>query len=139
MAATKRNTATKSNTFPNEIERLKSYARLQIEQIMGNGKVISEIFEEVEDYAVQDCPLLFEGETGVGKKEIVTYLHSISPRREKQLVTVDCGTIPENLIETELFGSKKGAYTDAKEDRIGKIEIANGGTLFLDEINTWYC
>jgi len=114
----------------------KTYVRKEIERIMGKGKVISEIFAIVEDYAKQDCALLFEGETGVGKKEIVTYLHSISPRKEKKLVTVDCGTIPETLIESELFGCNKGAYTDAKEDRIGKIEIANGGTLFLDEINS---
>jgi len=111
-------------------------ARQQIEYVMGKGKVISEIFQEVEDYANQDCSLLFEGETGVGKKEIVTYLHSISLRKERKLVTVDCGTIHESLIEAELFGSKKGAYTDSKEDRTGKIEIANGGTLFLDEINS---
>lgn len=115
---------------------LKLAARRRIESIMGKGKVIRDVIQLVEEYVRQDTPLLFEGETGVGKKEIITYLHAVSPRGGKELITVDCGTIPESLIESELFGVKKGAYTDAKEDRIGKIEIANGSTLFLDEINS---
>jgi len=126
----------KKDILREEVEILKLAARKRIENIMGKGKVISEVFDIIEEYAHQDCPLLFEGETGVGKKEIITYLHSISPRGKKELVTVDCGTIAESLIETELFGCKKGAYTDSKEDRTGKIEIANGSTLFLDEINS---
>lgn len=110
--------------------------RKHIESIMGKGKVICEVFEFVEQYANQDCPLLFEGDTGVGKKEMVNYLHSISPRAVKELVTIDCSAFVETLIESELFGVKKGAYTDAKEDRKGRIEVANGSTLFLDEINS---
>ena len=111
-------------------------ARKNIESIMGKGKVICEVFEIVEQYANQDCPLLFEGETGVGKKEIIKYLHSISPRAEKELITIDCSAFVETLIESELFGVRKGAYTDAKEDRKGRIEAANGSTLFIDEINS---
>ena len=114
----------------------KMFARRHIEHIMGRGKKIRHVFDLVEDYAKQDTPLLVEGEIGVGKREIVNYLHLISKRNKKELVTVDCGTIPESLIEAELFGSKKGAYTDSKEDRKGKIEIANGGILFLDELNS---
>ena len=110
-------------------------AREQIEGIMGKGNAIRSLFNLVELYAKQDCPILFEGETGVGKKEIVNYLHAISPRSRKKLVTIDCGTLSESLIEPELFGCKKGAYTDAKTDRIGQIETANGSTLFLDNIN----
>ena len=111
-----------------------SQARREIENKMGKGKAISEMFDLVELYAKQDCPILFEGETGVGKKEIVNYLHSISPRYGRGIVTIDCATLHENLVGTDLFGTKKGAFTGAK-DRIGKIELANGGTLFLDNIN----
>jgi len=110
-------------------------ARKQIEGIMGKGKAIRNMFDLVELYAEQNCPILFEGETGVGKKEIVAYLHSISPRGDKEMVTIDCGTLSESLIEAELFGCKKGAYTGADRDRIGKFEAANGSTLFLDNIN----
>jgi transcriptional regulator with PAS, ATPase and Fis domain len=119
-----------------KLDEVKLFARKQIEGIMGKGKVISDVFRRIETYAKQDCSLLIEGETGVGKKEIVTYLHSISPRRNYKLVIIDCGAISESLIETELFGCIKGAYTDAKIDKKGKIEIANGGILFLDEINS---
>jgi transcriptional regulator with PAS, ATPase and Fis domain len=123
------------NQLELEAER-KRKARDQIESIMGKGKVITNILDDVEDYAQQDTPLLIEGETGVGKKEIVNYIHSISPRYKEKLVTVDCGTITDTLAESELFGNRKGAYTDAKEDRIGLIEAAKGGILFLDEINS---
>jgi transcriptional regulator with PAS, ATPase and Fis domain len=133
MKKAKKNSVSKTDNYSSEI---KQFARRQIENIMGKGKVICKIFHFAEDYAEQDTPLLIEGETGVGKKEIATYLHSISPRRNKEFVTIDCGAISETLIEAELFGSKKGAYTDAKEDRKGKVEIANGSTLFLDEINS---
>ena len=70
----------KKDILREEVEILKLAARKRIENIMGKGKVISEVFDIIEEYAHQDCPLLFEGETGVGKKEIITYLHSISPR-----------------------------------------------------------
>ena len=115
---------------------LKRAARRRIESIMGKGKIMDDTFRVAEDYANHDCPLLLEGDTGVGKKEPVVYLHSIGMRGDKELFTVDCSSIAENLIETELFGCVKGAYTDAKEERTGKIEMANGSTLFLDEINS---
>ena len=111
--------------------------RKEIESIMGKGKIMRKVLEIVELYANQDCPLLFEGETGVGKGEIVRYLHSIGTRSEKDLVIMDCSAFVETLIESELFGVKKGAYTDAKEDRQGRIEAANGSTLFIDEINSF--
>jgi transcriptional regulator with PAS, ATPase and Fis domain len=119
-----------------DLETLRRVAREDVENIMGKGKVIRETLDEVEKYALQDAPLLIEGETGVGKKEIVVYLHKISSRRNMPLVTIDCGSIHKGLIEGELFGAKKGAYTDAKEDRIGKIEKANGCIIFFDEINS---
>ena len=126
------------NTYrsSNEIKMLKqTEARSRIENIMGKGKAIRNMLDIVELYAEQDCPILFEGETGVGKREIVNYLHSISPRGRKKLVTIDCGTLSKSLIEPELFGRKRGAYTGADTDRIGQIEVANGSTLFLDNIH----
>lgn len=125
-----------ANIIHHEIRILREAARKRIEGIMGKGKVIRGVFDLVEQCAGQNYSLLLEGETGVGKKEIATYLHSISPRGGKDLVTIDCGTITKTLIESELFGCKKGAYTDAKTDRIGKIETANDSTLFLDNIHS---
>jgi transcriptional regulator with PAS, ATPase and Fis domain len=113
----------------------KDAARKKIEGIMGEGKAIRNMLDLVELYAEQDCPLLFEGETGVGKMKTVEYLHAISPRKWKKMVTIDCATLTESIIDAELFGVKKGAFTDAKADRTGKIEVANGSTLFFDNIN----
>lgn len=85
--------------------------------------------------AAYDTTVLIKGETGVGKEVLVDYIHSYSGRSDKKLVKVNCGAIPENLIESELFGYEKGAFTGAnKEGKVGLFEEANGGTIFLDEI-----
>jgi two-component system response regulator AtoC len=79
--------------------------------------------------------ILIEGESGVGKEMIARYIHSISSRREGPFIAINCGAIPKELAESELFGSEKGAYTGAGEKtRIGKFEVADGGTILLDEI-----
>jgi len=87
---------------------------------------------------VADTPadILILAETGSGKDLLARYIHEHSRRRDKNFVAINCGAVPESLIESELFGHEKGAFTDAKSQRIGKFEHANGGTLFLDEIES---
>jgi DNA-binding NtrC family response regulator len=84
--------------------------------------------------AQSDIPVLFSGESGVGKEVFAKYLHETSARHDKALVCVNCGAIPEGLVESELFGHAKGSFTGAESGRMGKFELADGGTLFLDEI-----
>lgn len=81
-----------------------------------------------------DVDILILGETGVGKEMFASAIHNSSSRNHKRFIHLDCSTIPSSLMETELFGYRKGAFTDAKNDKVGRIEYANGGTLFLDEI-----
>ena len=87
---------------------------------------------------VMDAPadIMIDGETGTGKELVARYLHDHSIRKDSNFVALNCGAIPENIIESELFGAEKGAYTGADKKRIGKFEYANGGTLFLDEIES---
>src|SRR4030043_1228497 len=80
-------------------------------------------------------PVLSEGESGVGKELIADAIHYQSPRRGKPLVKINCGPLPEGLIESELFGHEKGAFTGAIQQRKGRFELADGGTIFLDEIS----
>jgi transcriptional regulator with GAF, ATPase, and Fis domain len=92
------------------------------------------VFTVLERTAPSNATILVVGETGTGKEVVAQAVHRASPRKDGPLVVVDCGAIPHNLIESELFGHKKGAFTDANTDRSGAFEAANGGTLFLDEI-----
>lgn len=102
--------------------------------IIGESAAIQSVIRMIEKVAVTDANVLITGENGTGKELIAREIHQRSKRHQKLLVTVDMGAIPEALFESELFGHKKGAFTDAKEDRAGKFEMASGGTLFLDEI-----
>jgi two-component system NtrC family response regulator len=92
------------------------------------------IMKTVDKVANTSVAVLILGETGTGKGELVKAIHEYSERRDKQLVTINCTSIPESLLESELFGHEKGAFTGAVSKKIGKIEYASGGTLFLDEI-----
>ncbi|MDH3826995.1 MAG: sigma-54 dependent transcriptional regulator, partial [Desulfobacterales bacterium] len=108
--------------------------RTRFESMIGQSKPMQEIFDLIRDVAPMDSTVLITGETGTGKGLAAKAIHTNSSRRDGPFVTVNCGAIPEHLMETELFGHQKGAFTDAKETKKGRLELAHGGTLFLDEI-----
>jgi len=101
---------------------------------IGQSKAIKNIFKQIEKVAKTDANVLILGENGTGKELVAKALHNNSLRNTQALVKVDLGSVPESLFESELFGHVKGAFTDAKNNRAGKFEIASGGSLFLDEI-----
>ena len=103
-------------------------------QLLGESEPMQEVFYKVEKIAPTDANVLILGENGTGKELIAKALHRKSLRAEQSFVAVDLGALTESLFESELFGHKKGAFTDAREDRAGRFESASGGTLFLDEI-----
>ncbi len=105
-------------------------------RVIGNTPAISQVRSLVHSVADTPADILILGETGTGKDLMARYIHEQSNRRDKNFVAINCGAVPENLIESELFGHEKGAFTDAKSRRIGKFEHASGGTLFLDEIES---
>jgi two-component system response regulator HydG len=113
---------------------LKSLLDAPFSEIIGESKVIKEVFEQIEKVAVTDANVLITGENGTGKELVARAIHRASLRANEVFINVDMGAISESLFESELFGHTKGAFTDAKTDRIGKFEAANHGTLFLDEI-----
>lgn len=102
--------------------------------IIGQSVAMQKIFQTIDRVAKTDANVLILGENGTGKELIARAIHRNSSRQNENFVSVDLGSITETLFESELFGHKKGAFTDAKEDRAGRFELANGGTLFLDEI-----
>lgn len=120
----------------------KDYIQLQKEitkreihtQIIGTSPGIQKIFGDIERISTSDITALIIGETGTGKELIAQAIHKSSPRKEKKFVVQDCGSIPDNLLESELFGHKKGSFTGAVSDKRGLLEVADGGTIFLDEI-----
>lgn len=109
-------------------------AKYSYPDLLGNSDVMLDIFSKIGKVAPTDANILILGENGTGKDLIAKAIHEKSLRRKQPFVKVDIGALTETLFESELFGHKKGAFTDAREDRIGRFEAANGGTLFLDEI-----
>jgi formate hydrogenlyase transcriptional activator len=103
-------------------------------QIIGNGASLRRVLRQVETVAPTDSTVLIYGETGTGKELIARGIHDLSARRSKPFVKLNCAAIPTGLLESELFGHEKGAFTGAIAQRIGRFEVANGGTIFLDEI-----
>ena len=104
------------------------------EEIVGQSKSLQKVFKEIEQVASTDTTVLILGETGTGKELVARALHNASRRKDRPLVKVDCTTLPSNLIESELFGHEKGAYTGAQARQVGRFELADSATIFLDEI-----
>jgi len=104
------------------------------DNIIGASGGLKTVLEKVEKVAVRDTSVLITGESGTGKELIAQAIHYNSPRRDRKFVAINCGALPESLLESELFGYRKGAFTGAKENRQGLLEAADGGTLFLDEV-----
>src|SRR5690606_26554000 len=102
--------------------------------IIGRSPALQHVIDRAFMVARTDITVLIQGESGVGKELIAHAIHELSRRKHNPLVIVNCGAIPEGLIESELFGAEKGAYTGAVERRTGYFEESNGGTIFLDEI-----
>ena len=103
-------------------------------ELLGDSEPMKDIFYKIQKIAPTDANILILGENGTGKELIARAIHQCSSRASKPMIKVDVGSLTESLFESELFGHKKGAFTDAREDREGRFEAANGGTLFLDEI-----
>ena len=103
-------------------------------ELLGKSEVMQDIFYKIQKIAPTDANILILGENGTGKELIAKAIHHFSNRATKPFIKVDVGALTESLFESELFGHKKGAFTDAREDRVGRFEAAQGGTLFLDEI-----
>jgi DNA-binding NtrC family response regulator len=110
--------------------------RTRFESMIGQSEALQKIFDLIEDVASTDSTVLITGETGTGKGLAARAIHTQSARCLGPFVVVNCGAFPEHLLESELFGYQKGAFTDAKTTKKGRLELAHGGTLFLDEIGT---
>ena len=104
------------------------------EQIIGHSPALESVLQQVEYVASTDSTVLIQGETGTGKELIARAVHNASPRCGRALVKLNCAAIPLDLLESELFGHEKGAFTGAITQKIGRFEMADGGTLFLDEV-----
>jgi len=120
--------------FENQYLRKQLDEKYGFQNIIGTSRPMKRIFELVDTIAGLSSTVLIQGATGTGKELIAKAIHFNSPRKDQKLVSINCGAIPENLLESELFGHIKGAFTGAVQTRIGRFEQANGGTIFLDEI-----
>ena len=134
-------TAIKLKKSYNEVDKLKKAKQMLEEQIsqpfrdiIGNSQAMGDVFGLIDKVAKTDANILILGENGTGKELVARAIHQKSLRKDNSFIAVDMGAITETLFESELFGHKKGAFTDAREDRPGRFELANSGTLFLDEI-----
>jgi len=117
-----------------ENKTLKKITSIACEDVIGTNQAMQNIREMVKQAAESDARILITGENGTGKEVIARAIHQCSQRADHPFIDVNCAAIPENLIESELFGHEKGAFTDAVSSRKGRFELAHGGTLFLDEI-----
>jgi len=107
---------------------------IQFAQIVGRSPAMRQMFDLLPQIAQTSTTVLLEGESGTGKELVARAIHQLSPRRNRRFVAVNCAALPDTLLESELFGYKAGAFTDARQDKPGRFALAEGGTLFLDEI-----
>lgn len=126
--------AQKIEELAEELEYSRDHLKHSYHEIVGNSPPMIEVFKLLDHVTKTRIPVWIWGESGTGKELIARALHFNSPRSDKPFVTENCSSIPENLLESELFGHKRGAFTHADRDRVGLFEQANGGTLFLDEV-----
>jgi two-component system C4-dicarboxylate transport response regulator DctD len=124
-------------TIENRQLRARLSGNSSLEQtLVGRSAGMTKLRELVQNFAPTDADIMILGETGVGKELVARSLHELSPRADKRFVPINCGALPETVIESELFGHERGSFTGAVNQRIGKFEHAMGGTLFLDEIES---
>ncbi|MFO7990022.1 MAG: sigma-54 interaction domain-containing protein [Thermodesulfobacteriota bacterium] len=109
-------------------------ASFHVEDIVSNSNAMKKIFNILPQISQSDATVLIEGETGTGKELLARAIHNMGPRKDKPFMAINCGALPDTLLESELFGYKKGAFTHAVKDKPGKFALAKGGTVFLDEI-----
>jgi DNA-binding NtrC family response regulator len=135
------NSVVKLSQSKQEVKQLQDRQKLlsadmdqQFTEMVGESPGMKKVFQTIDKVAKTDADILILGENGTGKELVARAIHRQSQRAEEVFISVDLGAVPESLFESELFGHKKGSFTDAKEDRTGRFEAANGGTLFLDEI-----
>jgi len=128
--------ATQNAALVREVEELRTEVgkRYQLDNIVGRSAPMQEVFKTVLTVAPLKTTVLLTGESGTGKELIAKAIHFNSPRARRALVTLNCAAIPENLLESELFGHERGSFTDAHQKKLGQFEVAHEGTLFLDEI-----
>jgi len=134
LLITIRNAMDKSSLISDKKVLQKKVLKSKTKEIIGTSPAISKIKETIERVAPTDARVLITGKNGTGKELVARWMHQKSPRNNNPIVEVNCAAIPSELIESELFGHEKGAFTSAIKQRVGKFELANGGTLFLDEI-----
>lgn len=126
--------ALENSRLKREVQDLRQQMNSKASYIVGKNPVMRNLDSLVKTLAVRDVNVLIQGESGTGKQVIAETMHHLSLRQNAPFVTLDCGALPETLIESEIFGYEKGAFTGAVARKIGKLEVAKGGTLFLDEI-----
>ncbi|WP_457744167.1 sigma-54-dependent transcriptional regulator [Sulfurimonas sp.] len=117
-----------------KVQKTAPKTKKKMDDFLGSSKSLDKVISIASKAAKTDASILLLGESGVGKEVFASFIHKNSPRAKKPFVAINMAAIPENLIESELFGFEKGAFTDAQEAKAGQFELANGGTLFLDEI-----
>jgi two-component system, NtrC family, response regulator AtoC len=128
--------ALEKNRLQKELKNLQEqkWQTASFENIIGNSEVMRDIYKQIEQIAESDVTILIYGESGTGKELVAEAMHNRSKRNQQPFIRMNCVAIPEGLLESELFGHEKGAFTGASAQKLGKFELANGGTLFLDEI-----